>query len=149
MNAAPSITDRVSELERDLKSLDEQYASYRETRERYVQAIGALKGVNGSVRGGSSRITETRIDSVRTSMVALLPISKKEAVDLAIKALPEKFSTVDLKAYINRHYPEAAKEIKGSYLPTRLAALKAQGRITLLEQENGKDGRANSWSKNT
>lgn len=140
VNARPEAS--AAQLEADLRALDDEFAGYRETRAKYVQAIQALRGVAPA----SAPLVQKEKQPMFHGGGAAIPvvsIGRVEAIDEAIRSFPDKFTTVQVRDYIARKYPHLLDSIKKSYLPTRLTSLRRWRKIDLVG--SSETGGPNTW----
>jgi hypothetical protein len=136
---------RAIELERDLQMLDDEY---RNKRERYTQAIQALRGTASiqSAKKQESHPKTEMLPQIEKESVGLRDaITRVQAIDKAIKEYPGPFTTVQLRDFIVSRQPGLAASLKGSYLPTLLTARGRRGVIRMVER--GIEGGPNKWAK--
>lgn len=129
----------ASQLEKELQALDREYHA---NRKKYVQAIDALRGTPQPKKEPDPHANTPQFKQLE-KITGAPEMTRGQVIDLAIQELPGKFTTAEIKEYIAQRFPKQAETIKGSYLPTTLAARAKSGTVKLLEASVG--GGPNTW----
>jgi len=130
-------------LKRALKALDDKYGDYLREREAYVEAIAALeKGKAKNIVPKYSTSTEDAPAPLATSVVVM---TRLKAINLAINSFNGNFTTSDVRYFVSQKYPFLMRDIRKSYIATRLNYLAKQGVIRITA--HGSEGGANTWEK--